>query len=324
MANPITLKSMSEQIFITGATGCIGHYVLNELRVSFPGATLHLLVRRPERFKQDFLSWPNVVIHKAGMDDIETCKDILNRMDYVIHIATVWGYNLDHNLRINKTRTLEMLSYLDPQRIKKIIYFSTASILTQNNQLSDAAKVDGTPYVKSKYEGYLALKKCELNDKIITLFPTVVLGGSDQHPYSHISQGLLDIKRSIKWVKWLKVPGSFHFLHAEDIAKMVSISILNRDVPSDIVLGNGEVTFNDAFLEMATFCKQKPWVRFYIPRFVFWVLTVVLKKRIDSWGRHCLRNPYFNYLTHSPKSFNQSVSFPSFSDVLTRMTLNGE
>ena len=46
---------MNEQIFVTGATGCIGHYICEELKSSFPNATLHLLVRNPDRFKQDIL-----------------------------------------------------------------------------------------------------------------------------------------------------------------------------------------------------------------------------------------------------------------------------
>lgn len=313
---------MSEQIFITGATGCIGHYVLNELSASFPAATLHLLVRRPERFKQDFLNWDNVVLHKGDMDDVGKFKDVFKTVDYLVHIATVWGYNLDDNLRINKTRTLEMLSYLDPQKIKKIIYFSTASILTQNNQLSDAAKTEGTPYVKSKYHGYLALKQCDLSDKVVTLFPTVVLGGSDKHPYSHISQGLLEIKKSIRWARWFKVPGSFHFLHAEDIAKMVSISMTNDDLPVDIVMGNKEITFNDAFLELASFVKKAPLLRLSLPRWFFRALTRIFKKRIDSWGRHCLNHPYFNYDTHNPEDFNHAVSFPTLSTVLSKMKLN--
>ena len=62
------------------------------------------------------------------MDDVGKFKDVFKTVDYLVHIATVWGYNLDDNLRINKTRTLEMLSYLDPKKVKRIIYFSTASI----------------------------------------------------------------------------------------------------------------------------------------------------------------------------------------------------
>ena len=69
---------MNEQIFLTGVTGCIGHYVLNELKASFPTATLHILVRRPERFKQDFLSWDNVVMHKGDMDDVGQFKNCIS------------------------------------------------------------------------------------------------------------------------------------------------------------------------------------------------------------------------------------------------------
>ena len=134
--------------------------------------------------------------------------------------------------------------------------------------------------MKSKYHGYLALKQCDLSDKVVNLFPTVVLGGSKEHPYSHISQGLLDIKKSIRWARWLKVPGSFHFLHAEDIAKMVSISMIDKDVPNDVVLGNPEISFNDAFLEMSTFLNRRPFIRFRVPRFIFWLLTVLFKSEL--------------------------------------------
>ncbi|MEK9727402.1 MAG: NAD(P)-dependent oxidoreductase [Candidatus Margulisiibacteriota bacterium] len=313
---------MQTNIFITGATGCIGHYVLEALKVKFPDANYHLLVRSPKRFKQNFTEWKNVIIHQGDMDDIGKFKKELNATDYLIHIATVWGYNLDHNLRVNKTRTLEMLSYLDSKRIKKIIYFSTASILTQKNQLSDAAKTEGTPYVKSKYHGYIALKNSDLSQKVITLFPTVVLGGSDHHPYSHISQGLLDIKKTIRWARWFKVPGSFHFLHGADIAKMVTICMENQNVPADIVMGNHEISFNDAFFEMANVVNQAPWFRINLPGWFFRVLTMLFKRRIDSWGRHCLNNPQFNYETHNPSDFNESIGYPSLASVLNDMKLN--
>ena len=191
---------------------------------------------------------------KATWTMLVNSKTVLAKCDYLIHIATVWGYNLADNLRINKIRTLEMLDALEPTKVKKIIYFSTASILTQNNQLSPAAKTEGTPYVKSKYHGYLALKEHPLADKIVTLFPTVVLGGSEQHPFSHISQGLLDIKKkAYDGRDYLKCQDRFT-LHGIDIAKMVSIN-MTHDVPNDVVIGNQEITFTDAFYELAAAVK---------------------------------------------------------------------
>ena len=263
---------MENNIFVTGVTGCIGHYVIRELKRSFPNAHLHMMVRNKKKFKINIDDWSNVTIHSGDMDDIGTCKEVLKTVDYIVHIATVWGYNLDVNIRINRDRTLEMFDYCDPSRLKKIIYFSTASILTDNNELSPAAKTDGSPYIKSKLEAYNAIKSSVWEDRVITLFPTMVLGGADDFCYSHISQGLLDIRKHLRWAKWLHLNGSFHFLHAEDIAKMVSISML-QDVPKDMVMGNPKMTFNEAILELAETIGKKPLVQFNIPQ---WLINTVL------------------------------------------------
>ena len=114
---------METNIFITGATGCIGHYALMELRDTFPTAHLHIQVRDISRFKMDIKDWNNITFYDGGMDDIKRCKDCLKTVDYVVHIATVWGYDLDVNLRINRDRTLEMFNYCDPERLKKSSIF---------------------------------------------------------------------------------------------------------------------------------------------------------------------------------------------------------
>ena len=162
------------------------------------------------------------------MDDVSKYKDVLFKCDYLIHVATVWGYDLDVNIRINKDRWLEMLDCLKSRKNKKNYLLFNGQYSHPKNRLSEFAKTVGTPYVKSKYEGYCAHQTSPLADKIVTLFPTVVLGGSDKHPYSHISQGLLNIHDYINWGRHLKVPGSFHFLHSVDIAKMVTYPLYEK------------------------------------------------------------------------------------------------
>ncbi|RAP24617.1 hypothetical protein DID73_01410 [Candidatus Marinamargulisbacteria bacterium SCGC AG-343-K17] len=312
---------METNIFVTGATGCIGHYALKELKRAFPGAHLHIMVRDIDRFKMDIPSWSNLTIHMGGMDDIGQYKEVLKTVDYVVHIATVWGYDLDVNIRINRDRTLEMFDYCDPNRLKKIIYFSTASILTDGNQLSSAAETEGTPYVKSKLEAYKAIKESSWADKVITLFPTMVLGGADDAPYSHISQGLLDIRKHLKWAKWLHLNGAFHFLHAEDIAKMISIG-MTQDVPQEMVMGNPKMTFNDAILEMAEYIGMKPSIQIYLSPLLIRVLLFIFKKRVDSWGAHCAKHPYFEYDVYAPYHFGEELSFSSLTAVLKSMEKN--
>ena len=309
----------TENIFITGATGCIGHYVVERLRNEKPDAVLHLMARRPERFKMDVPNWDNVHIYPYAMDEVDQLKDVLKTVDYVIHIATVWGYDLDVNVRINRDRMLEMFGYTDPNKLKRIIYFSTASILTSGNVLSDAAKEDGIPYVKSKYIGYQAMKASEWADKVITLFPTMVLGGSETHPYSHISEGLLTINKPLKWARWFSVKGTFHFLHAQDIATMVLHCLDGRDVPSDIVMGNPELTFNQVIHTVCDYFKCVPLFRIPISRFLILFIINVFRLKVDPWARHCIRFPFFNYQVHSPADFGYRVVFSDFQDVLAAM-----
>ena len=146
----------------------------------------------------------------------------------------------------------------------------------------------------------------------------MVLGGSDTAPYSHISQGLLDIRRHLKWAKWLHLNGAFHFLHAEDIAKMISIS-MTQDVPNDMVIGNPNISFNDAILEISEYIGEKPWIQLNIPQWLINVLIIIFKRRVDSWGAHCAKNPHFTYDVHAPYHFGEELSYASLKAVLKKM-----
>ena len=66
---------------------------------------------------------------------------------------------------------------------------------------------------------------------------------------------------------------------------------MTHDVPNDVVIGNQEITFTDAFYELATAVKKAPLFRVILPKWIFKSLTVIFKNRIDSWGRHCLQHP---------------------------------
>jgi nucleoside-diphosphate-sugar epimerase len=307
---------MSDQIFITGTTGCIGHYVIEEVRKQHPSAHLHLFAIRPERFKIPVKNWNDVTIHPYSLNEVDQLKDILPNMDYVIHIATVWGYNLEDNIKLNRDKTLEMFNYLNPTKIKRIIYFSTASILGPNNTPVEIARTDGIPYVQSKYDAYLAIKQSKWTDKVITLFPTVVLGGDDTHPYSHISTGLNDIKKHIKWARWLSLNGSFHFLHAADIASVTVAALTKPNTPSDIVLGNPLVTFNQTITELCKFFNKKNPIKIPIASWFILLIITLFRIKVDNWAKHCIRNPHFKYNVHNPTDFDRPVKYPTITSTL--------
>jgi nucleoside-diphosphate-sugar epimerase len=310
-------------IFITGASGAIGHYALHALSSAFPKATLHLLVRNVSKFKINVMDWPNVVIHNGDMDAIGKFKEALHETDYLIHIATVWGYNLEDNIRVNKDRTLEMFNYLDPQRIKKIIYFSTASILKAGNKLCEVARTDGIPYIQSKWIAYNAIKSCPWKSKIITLFPTVVLGGGPKSPYSHISKGLHESKKDINWARFLNINVRFHFMHAHDIAQMIIIGMTNNNMPNDIVIGQPVMTLNQAILALCERHKKKAWIQIPISKVVIHLAIRLFRKKLHPWAIHCAKNPIFEYTTHTPNDYGMKSKFPTLTSVLNEMPIKG-
>ena len=165
---------------------------VEEVQRKWPDAHLFLMSRDPSRFKFN-TDQDNITLVSGSMDKIEALKDVLFDMDYLIHIATEWG-DYEHTITINVDKTYEMMGYLNPERIQRVLYFSTASILGEGNVPVEVAGTSGTPYVRSKYLAYHKLKTHPLTKKIITIFPTMVFGGTKDTPKSHINEGIPDSK----------------------------------------------------------------------------------------------------------------------------------
>ena len=108
-----------KRVFITGSTGCIGHYVLDKF-VEDPDFELHLLVRDPKKFLSPYVQKSNIHIHLGELESIEKHKEILSQCEYLIHIATAWG-DSDLSSQLNKDKTHEMLSYLNPEKLERIV-----------------------------------------------------------------------------------------------------------------------------------------------------------------------------------------------------------
>ena len=235
----------------------------------------------------------------------------INKIDDVLILGSISSsiknkIKLDEFLHGAELKSYEFNLYKTKKNKKEI----NINILKSKNNINQK--------VKSKLDAYKAITASKWSNKVVTLFPTMVLGGGDNAPYSHISQGLLDIRKHLKWARWFHLNGAFHFLHAEDIAKMVAIS-MTQDVPSDIVMGNPKITFNDAILEMAEYIGKKPWVQLNIPQWVINALVFIFKRRMDTWGAHCAKHPYFEYDVHAPYHFGEEISFSSLTSVLKSM-----
>jgi len=172
-----------KRIFVTGASGCIGHYI-SETLIQETDYELYLLVRNPSKLQVDTQVRPGVTVLQGDMQNISQFADLLSTIDIAILTATAWGG--EQTFDINVSKTIELLNLLDPDRCQQVIYFSTASVLdSQNQPLKEAGEI-GTDYIRSKYECLHKISELGIASKITTVFPTLVLGGDSKKPYSHI------------------------------------------------------------------------------------------------------------------------------------------
>lgn len=303
-----------KKIFITGAAGCVGHYLLDRF-LPRTDLELHLLVRSSSKFKIDLSVYKNVHIHEGNMRDIEDLEDVIVDMDYVVHMATPWSSARDAKL-VNVEKTMKLFDMCEKGRCKRVIYFSTASILGDGNKLIEAAGTHGSGYIKSKYLAHQALDRHSFRDSIVTVFPTLVVGGDATHPASHISEGLAEKTNWFRFLRFLKIDASFHFLHAKDIAAMADILLWEEKVNHEYVIGCDVVTANEAFTKVAKVYNMPLY--FQIPVSLPFIkrLCKVLRIKIGPWEDYLLSNPHFVYDVVNPANFGQPVSFPTWESVV--------
>ncbi len=305
------------RIFITGASGCIGHYVTEKL-IQSSNHELFLLVRNPERLKFDFKARPNIHLLKGDLSRIEEYAELLGTIEIAILLATSWGGE-EESYQININKTLALLNCLNPSICQKVIYFSTASILGQDNQPLAQAGELGTLYVRTKYLCYSRLNELAIAPKITTLFPTLVFGGDGNKPYSHISGGLPDILKLINLIRYFKADGSFHFIHSEDIARIVNYLV---DHPQEyggktIVLGNQSITVDEAVEQICQAIGKKIYFRIPLSLGLADFFIILFRLKMEPWDRFCLDYRHFTYNpTTTPATFGLENYAPTVKDLL--------
>lgn len=298
-----------KNLFITGISGCVGHYVWDELK-DHPDYHLYLLVRNPDRlrFKEEAQKKENVTIIQASMDHMPQYADLLKTMDLVVHMATDWGGDMNYE------HTITFFNLLDPKRCQKVIYFSTASILGVDNKPITNAEVVGTAYIRRKWLAYKTLPSLEIYPKMKILFPTLILGGDKNHPFSHANNGLPKV---IKWMwllRFFSYDGSFHFIHAADIALMVKYLLENDTQEKEYVLGQDLITYDELIKVLAKIAKKKVYFGYKIKPSVVLKLIKLFKIKINDWDEYCLRNPHLKYQNTYPESLKLSSKYRSIEE----------
>jgi len=303
---------------MTGASGCIGHYIL-ELLLENDRYELFLLLRHPEKLRLPVQNNPRVHLLQGGLEDIAPFKGLLGTIDIAIFTAAAWGGDPGYVEAINVEANLGLMAYLNPDRCQQVIYFSTASILNQRcAPLPEAGEI-GTDYIRTKYDCHHRLPNLPIYDKITTVFPTLVFGGDKDKPYSFISAGLRDVTRWVGLARFFRADAGFHFAHAQDIATVVNYLVEHPAAEGyrEYVIGNPPLTVNQAIAQICDYFGQRIWFRIPLSPWLADVLIKLFRVQMAPWDYFCLRYRHFVYNgAVNPASFGMEPYCSTLADLL--------
>ncbi|MEL6381824.1 MAG: NAD(P)-dependent oxidoreductase [Cyanobacteria bacterium J06626_18] len=314
----ISATPSAKRIFITGASGCVGHYLVETLLNNTPHQ-LFLLVRNPAKLLFNWQNQPRIKVIQDDIRNIEAHADLLATIDTAVLAATSWG-GAQEIYDINVRGNHRLMSLLDVEQCEQVLYFSTASILDNHNQPLPEAGQIGTDYIRSKYQCYLKLPELKIFPKITTVFPTLVFGGDKDKPYSHISAGLQEVANWMWLIRFLKADGSFHFAHGKDIALVVSHLIDHPPAPKEfrqVIIGNPALTVNQAVEEISEYLGLR--VLFRIP-LSLWLADRIIDGfniRMAEWDRFCLKYRHQVYQKpQHPSLLGLEPACPTIADLM--------
>jgi len=130
-------------------------------------------------------------------------------------------------------------------------------------------------------------------------------------------------------IRWFKADGSFHFMHAQDIAQVIcylvdhppsqELTTKTGEILSTnrLVLGNPRLTVNQAVEEVCAYLGKKIYVRVPLSIGLANLLIILFRIQMAAWDRFCLNYRHFSYQNPvNPDTFGLPTYCPTLSDVL--------
>ena len=296
----------------------MGHYLAETLIQETPHE-LFLLVRDAGKLQFDWKARAGVHLLEGDLRAIDQHRDLLKTMDAAVLLATSWG-GADEVRDVNIKSTLRVLELLDPAVCQQVIYFSTASVLDAKSEMLPEAGSIGTEYIRSKFECTRAVAASAMAPRVLTVFPTLILGGGPGKPRSHFSNLLREV---VKWawlIRFFRADGSLHFIHALDIARVIRHLLDHPEAaPASrrLVLGNPRVTANEMVDQICAAGGRRIYFRVPLTVGLARFFIKVFRVQMAEWDRYCMMQRHFVYANAAnPGTFGLPTKYPTIASAL--------
>lgn len=240
------------KIFITGASGFVGDYLLKDmLRVLDHTATIYTLLRSPiEVFD------PRVKVLKGSLEEIEKYSEELCDCEYVYHLAADANFNSKGvHEKITYDVTKKMVDLLSKsQKLENFIFTSTIGAMdrAKGDDCALPLMPDNTANPRSEYGKFKLMAEQYIRGSSIpyTIFRPTWVYGKGMRENSHINLFVtLVSKRSL--ISRIRFPGKVSVIHVEDLSHALIKCIDNQNVISRIYIAETEsISIGDIFNEI--------------------------------------------------------------------------
>jgi dihydroflavonol-4-reductase len=177
------------KVFLTGATGFVGHHVAKALAAE--GADLRMLVRKTSNLAN--LEGIEGETHVGDLANAESLKPALAGCDAVVHVAAdyrLWIPKPEAMYRANVDGTRDLLKLAREAGVRRVVY--TSSVATMHFRTDGIVINEDTPvslrdmvghYKRSKFMAeQQAIAAAEDGQQVIILNPTTPIGPNDRKP----------------------------------------------------------------------------------------------------------------------------------------------
>lgn len=258
------------KIFLTGATGFVGHHVARELLGQ--GAELRLLVRKTS--KLDNLEGIDGETVTGDLCDPDTYRAALEGCEAVVHVAAdykLWVKDPSRMYQINVDGTRSLLHAARDMKVRRFVY--TSSVATMGFKSDGTIVNEDTPvalsdmvghYKRSKFMAeFEALKAADAGQEVIILNPTTPIGPHDIKP-TPTGRIIVDFLNK-KFPAYLDT--GLNLVDVREVARMHA-SALDKGVSGErYILGGENLTLKQILDKMSTITGI-PSPKWEIPHFV--------------------------------------------------------
>jgi dihydroflavonol-4-reductase len=177
------------KIFVTGATGFVGHHVAKALAAE--GADLRMLVRKTSNLAN--LEGIRGEMHQGDLSEPESIRPALAGCDAIVHVAAdyrLWIRDPKTMYKANVDGTRDLLRMAREADVPRVVY--TSSVATMHFRTDGLVINEDTPvslkdmvghYKRSKFLAEQeAIKAAKSGQQVIILNPTTPIGPNDAKP----------------------------------------------------------------------------------------------------------------------------------------------